>query len=150
MADWTSLFWAPSKSTRKAAVNVSSFNGRFAGVGGFVNISQSASRVVFCCSFRAGGLKVEAEAGVLRIAQEGAHCKFVQKIAQVCFHGPTALKNGQEVLFVTERAVFRLTLNGLELVEIAPGIDLQTEILDQMEFTPRVENISCMPSDCFQ
>jgi len=133
----------------EGSVNVSSFNGRFAGVGGFVNISQSASRVVFCCSFRAGGLQVETEDGVLRVVHEGAHCKFVKKITQVCFHGPTALQSGHEVLYVTERAVFRLTSSGLELVEIAPGMDLQSQILDQMQFAPIVKNLQKMPDDCF-
>ena len=133
----------------EGSVNVSSFNGRFAGVGGFVNVSRSASRVVFCCSFRAGGLQVEAAGGVLRVVQEGAHCKFVKEIAQVCFHGPTALINGQEVLYVTERAVFRLTIEGLELVEIAPGMDLETQILDQMQFSPIVKKMQKMPDDCF-
>jgi propionate CoA-transferase len=133
----------------EGSVNVSSFAGRFAGVGGFVNISQSAKRVVFCCTFRAGGLQVEAESGVLQIVQEGAHCKFVNEIAQVCFHGPTALVRGQEVLYVTERAVFRLTQNGLELMELAPGIDLQTQVLQQMEFAPRVESYAEMSPECF-
>lgn len=133
----------------EGSVNVSSFAGRFAGVGGFVNISQSARRVVFCCTFRAGALRVGMENGELQILNEGKHCKFVEKIEQVCFHGPTALARGQEVLYVTERAVFRLTPQGLQLIELAPGIDLQTQILDQMEFAPQVEKYFPMDAKYF-
>lgn len=121
----------------EGSVNVSRFAGRFAGVGGFVNISQSARRVVFCCPFRAGGLEIAMEGDRLRVIQEGRHQKFVRRVDQVGFHGPTALARGQEVLYVTERAVFRLAGNGrLELVETAPGIDVRTQVLDQMEFAP--------------
>jgi propionate CoA-transferase len=120
----------------EGSVNVSRFAGRFAGVGGFVNISQSARRVVFCCPFRAGGLEVSQADGALKIEREGRHRKFVTRVDQVCFHGPTALARGQEVLYVTERAVFRLTSGGLELLEVAPGIDRRTQVLDQMEFAP--------------
>lgn len=134
----------------EGSVNVSLFNGRIAGVGGFVNISQCAKRVVFCCSFRAGGLKVDVEDGELRILQEGQHGKFVRKVAQVCFHGPTALERGQDVLYVTERAVFRLTAEGLQLLELAPGIDLQSQVLDHMEFRPVVDQVEFMRPDCFR
>jgi propionate CoA-transferase len=133
----------------EGSVNVTTFAGRFAGVGGFVNISTAAKRVVFCCTFRAGGLQVAWEGGELKIVQEGRHCKFVQQIPQVCFHGPTALERGQEVLYVTERAVFRLTPNGLELVEVAAGISLQEQIFNQMEFQPLVNSPTTMPGSCF-
>ncbi|MCB1078976.1 MAG: acyl CoA:acetate/3-ketoacid CoA transferase, partial [Verrucomicrobiae bacterium] len=122
----------------EGSVNVSQFAGRFAGVGGFVNISQSARRVVFCCPFRAGGLEISHDDGKLRIDTEGRHQKFVRRIAQVCFHGPSALSRGQEVLYVTERAVFRLTPDGLELIELSPGIDLRSQVLDHMKFSPLV------------
>ena len=133
----------------EGSVNVSSFAGRFAGVGGFVNISQTARRVVFCCTFRAGGLQIAVENGELRIVREGQHVKFVKRVAQVCFHGPTALKNGQEVWYVTERAVFRLTEKGVELREIAPGIDLREQILEGMEFEPPVAELKFMDASCF-
>jgi propionate CoA-transferase len=133
----------------EGSVNVSCFSGRVAGVGGFVNISQNAKRIVFCCTFRAGGLQVEANDGVLHIAREGKHCKFVKQLEQVSFHGPSALERGQEVLYVTERAVFRLTREGLELIEIAPGIDLQTQVLDLMQWQPRVSTPAVMPKQCF-
>jgi propionate CoA-transferase len=103
----------------EGSVNVASFAGRFAGVGGFVNIAQSARRLVFCCTFR---------------AKENA--KFVKRIQHVCFHGPSAVASGQQVLYVTERAVFELTTKGLKLIEITPGLDLQRDVLDQMEFQP--------------
>ncbi len=130
-------------------VNVSSRGDRFAGVGGFVNISQTAKRVIFCCTFRAGNLAVAFEDGKLRILQDGRHCKFVKRVAQVSFHGPTALERGQEVLYVTERAVFRLTRAGMELIEIAPGIELKGQILDLMEFQPRMATPDTMPLSCF-
>jgi propionate CoA-transferase len=103
----------------EGSVNVASFGDRFAGVGGFVNIAHSARRLVFCCTFR---------------AKENA--KFVKRISHVCFHGPSALARGQQVLYITERAVFELTPNGLRLVEVMAGFDVQRDVLDQMEFVP--------------
>ena len=120
----------------EGSVNVASFAGRFAGVGGFVNIAQCAKRLVFCLTLRAGDLAVAMERGRLAIVKEGRHPKFVRAIQHVCFHGPTALARGQEVLYVTERAVFQLTPRGLHLIEVAEGIDLQTQVLDQMQFAP--------------
>ena len=122
----------------EGSVNVASFAGRFAGVGGFTNISQSAKRVIFCCTFTAGGLEIDVRDGAMRVAREGQHTKFVKHIDHVCFHGPTAIERGQQVMYVTERAVFELTCDGLQLIEIAPGIDLQTQVLDLMAFTPRI------------
>ena len=120
----------------EGSVNVASFAGRFAGVGGFVNIAQCARRLIFCLTLRAGELEVAMANGRLEIVKEGRHPKFVRKIQHVCFHGPSALAWGQEVLYVTERAVFRLMPDGLQLTEIAPGIDLQKQVLDQMQFAP--------------
>jgi propionate CoA-transferase len=105
----------------EGSVNVTSFADRFAGVGGFVNIAQSARRLVFCCTFQAKGQP-----------------KFVRQIQHVCFHGPTGVARGQQVLYVTERAVFELTADGLRLIEISDGYDLKADILDQMEFKPAV------------
>ena len=118
----------------EGSVNVASMGGRFAGVGGFVNITQSARRVIFCCTMTAGGLEIAEEHGVLRIVTEGKHPKFVTSIQHVCFHGPTALKRGQVVLYVTERAVFKLTSEGLKLVEVRNGIDPQSQVLSLMQF----------------
>ena len=132
------------------SVNVSTFAGRFAGVGGFVNISTAARRVVFACTFRAGELEVAAESGALRIVREGKHAKFVPRVQQVCFHGPSALARGQQVLYVTERAVFELTPRGLALVEAAPGVDVTKDILERMEFTPELRLPRAMPAECFR
>jgi propionate CoA-transferase len=122
----------------EGSVNVTHFAGRFAGVGGFMNIAQSARRLVFCCTFRAGDLEVAVEDGKLRIVRDGKHAKFVRSLDQVSFHGPSALARGQQVIYVTERAVFELTERGLRLVEIAPGVDLEAEVLGRMEFAPEV------------
>lgn len=135
---------------QQGSVNITQYGNRFAGVGGFVNITQNARRVVFCAPFRVKGLDIEIAAGQLRIVSEGGLSKFVKRVNQVAFHGPSAIERGQEVLYVTERAVFHLTKNGLALIETAPGIDLKLQILDQMEFTPLGENPASMPTDCFQ
>ena len=106
----------------EGSVNVSQFGERFAGVGGFVNIAQSARRVIFCCPFRVGGLQIDVSGeGHLKVVTEGQHTKFVEQVAQVCFHGPSAVDRGQEVLYLTERAVFRLTPDGLALVGSCSG-----------------------------
>jgi propionate CoA-transferase len=120
------------------SVNVASIGNRFAGVGGFVNIAQNARRVVFCLTLTAGEIAVSAEAGQLRILSEGRHPKFVPELRHVCFHGPSALQRGQQVLYITERAVFELVAGGLSLVEIAPGIDLERNVLARMGFRPAV------------
>ena len=133
----------------EGSVCVSCFGERFAGVGGFVNIASHARRVVFCSTFRASGLKVASDGASLRIVTEGQHCKFVPRVRQVCFHGPSALGQGQEVLYVTERAVFRLTPRGLQLEEIAPGISVES-VLAGMEFKPLVESVRAMPLSCFK
>ncbi len=133
----------------EGSVNVSTFAGRFAGVGGFMNIAQNAKRVVFCCTFRAGNLAVVVEDGALRIVREGQHAKFVRRVQQVCFHGPSAVARGQEVLYVTERAVFALTRGGLELREVAPGIDARS-LLPLMEFVPASIEPRAMSGHCFE
>lgn len=133
----------------QGSVNVSSFGGRFAGVGGFVNIAQHAKRVIFCCSFRSGGLEVAMQRGGLKIVREGQHAKFVKNCKQVCFHGPSAIWRGQQVLYVTERAVFELTKQGLSLKEIAPGMLPMRDILMQMEFEPMIAAPWTMSDDCF-
>lgn len=125
-------------------VNVSRFGNRFAGVGGFVNISQNARRLVFCGTLTTDGLEVELADGQLRIVREGRVAKFVRSVDQVSFSGPVARKAKRDVVFVTERAVFRLQADGLELIEVAPGIDVQRDVLDQMEFPPIVRSVRPM------
>jgi propionate CoA-transferase len=119
-------------------VNVSKFGPKFAGCGGFINITQNAKRVVFCTTFTAGGLKVAFEDGRLKIVQEGKLKKFMKSVQQKTFSGSYALEKGTEVTYVTERAVFKLTDQGLILTEVAPGIDIQKDILNLMEFQPEV------------
>ncbi len=130
-------------------VNVSKFGRLLAGIGGFVNISQNARRVVFCGTFTTGGLETIVDNGKLVITREGNHRKFVDAVEQVSFSGKVARAAGHKVLIVTERAVFRLTADGLELIEVAPGIDLQTQVLDAMNFRPIINNVTLMRSELF-
>lgn len=125
-------------------VNVSQFGVRFAGVGGFVNISQNARQLVFCGTLTTDGLEVVFENGRLRILKEGRIAKFVKQVEQVSFSGPLARQAGQDILFVTERAVFRLQPKGLELIEVAPGIDIQRDVVERMEFTPIIRAVGQM------
>jgi propionate CoA-transferase len=130
-------------------VNVSKFGSRVAGVGGFVNITQTARRVVFCGTFTAGGLEVEVGGGRLRIVKEGTQKKFIRRVEQVSFNASQARSRDQQVLVVTERAVFRLVPEGLELVEVAPGVDVERDVLGQMEFRPLVRSVRPMPARAF-
>lgn len=131
-------------------VNVSKFGTRFAGVGGFVNISQSARRLVFCGTFTSGGLEISTDGGRLTVLREGDARKFVREVEQLCFNAARARQRGQHVLYVTERAVFQATGDGLELMEIAPGIDLERDILAPMEFRPVIRRARPMPDHVFR
>ena len=139
----------------KGCINVSRFGPRIAGCGGFINITQCTNKVFFCGTFTAGGLKVKVEDGKVVIAQEGKQKKFVKSVEQITFNGDIANERGQKVMYITERCVFVLKEDGLHLTEIAPGIDLQTQILDQMEFEPIIDrdengNIALMPAALFE
>lgn len=125
-------------------VNVSHFADRLVGVGGFVNISQNAKRLVFCGTFTTGGLETSIEGGRLIIEKEGSIHKFVQQVDQVSFSGQLAKETGRKILYITERAVFQLTTDGLELIEIAPGIDLENDILRKMELKTSVRDLKPM------
>jgi len=130
-------------------VNVSRFGERIAGVGGFVNISQTAKRLVFCTTFTSGGLTVADGADGLVISREGTHRKFVAMVDQISFNAQRARRLGQEVLYVTERAVFRLGAEGLELIEVAPGINVRRQVLDALPFAPQISALKTMPATAF-
>jgi len=126
-------------------VNTSRFGGRLNGCGGFIDISQNARAVVFAGTFTAGGLEVAIEDGKLRIVKEGRARKFVRNVEQITFSGKFAASKSQPVIYVTERCVFQLTREGLELIEVAPGIDIERDILPHMDFKPIV--VKPLPMD---
>jgi len=119
-------------------LNVSKFGPKFAGAGGFINITQNAKKVFFLGTLTAGGLEVAVEGGKLKIVKEGEVKKFVKAVEHKTFSGEYAAQVGQTVMYITERAVFTLTKEGLELTEIAPGVDLKKDVLDLLEFKPVV------------
>jgi propionate CoA-transferase len=131
-------------------LNVSKFGARLSGAGGFINISQNAKKVVFVGTFLCGEMKLEVAGGKLCIVKDGKTRKFVKEVEQRTFSGEHAAKHNQPVIFITERCVFRLTAAGLELVEIAPGVDLDRDILGNMDFAPLVSpQLSVMDARIF-
>jgi propionate CoA-transferase len=119
-------------------VNVSKLAGVTVGPGGFIDIAQNARKVVFCGTFDAKGTELLLGDGTLRIVRHGEVTKFVREVEQITFSGREALKRSQTVVYVTERAVFRLTPDGVTLTEIAPGVDLRRDVLERMQFAPHV------------
>ncbi len=132
-------FLGAAEVDREGNVNVSKFGPRFVGPGGFINISQASKNIIFVGTFTAGGLKATVEDGKVKIEQEGRERKFIDRVEQKTFSGRYAAKNKQPVLYVTERCVFRLREEGLTLEEIAPGIDIERDILALMGFKPIID-----------
>jgi acyl CoA:acetate/3-ketoacid CoA transferase len=122
----------------EGSVNVSKLGGMTVGPGGFIDIAQNAKKVVFCGTFDAKGTELRIGGGRLGLVRHGEVTKLVAKVEQITFSGPVALKSAQDVIYVTERAVFRLTAGGLVLTEVAPGIDARRDVLARMAFNPLV------------
>ena len=132
-------------------VNISRFGSKIVGIGGFINISQNAKRVVFGGTFTSGGLEIRSGDGTLKVEREGKHRKFVSAIEQVCYNAEFAEREGRTAIFVTERAVFRAVDGTLELIEVAPGIDIDKDIFPHMAFKPRLApNIERMDARLFR
>ncbi|UEL46410.1 acyl CoA:acetate/3-ketoacid CoA transferase [Terrisporobacter hibernicus] len=129
-------FLGLAQCDKEGNINVSKFGPKIAGCGGFINITQNSREIVFCGAFSAGGLKVKASNGKLEIIQEGKNKKFIDAVEQITFSGNVSKENNKKVIYITERAVFELRKEGLVLTEIAPGVDLQNDILKQMDFEP--------------
>lgn len=143
-------FLGAAQLDKEGNVNVSRFGGRPAGQGGFIDISQTSKKIVFCTYFKTKGFKGIIEDHELQITQEGQVSKFVDTVEQITFNGKLAREREQEVVIVTERCVFKLVKDGVMLTEIAPGIDLQRDILEQMGFEPVIsENLKLMDARIF-
>ena len=143
-------FLGLAQADKEGNVNVSRFSGRAVGIGGFINVANGTKAVVYCGSFTAGGLKVATGDGELHVVQEGKQKKFLEHVEEISFSGPYAAGSGQRVLYVTERAVFELRDGNMTLVEIAPGVDLERDVLGQMNFAPVVAaDLALMPSEIF-
>jgi propionate CoA-transferase len=138
-----------AEADRRGNVNASRFGRRLSGCGGFINISQNSRKVIFLGTFTSSGLEIAIDDGRERIVNEGKYAKFVDRVGQITFSGKFAAENDQEVLYITERCVFRLTDAGLELTEVAPGIDIERDIIARMPFAPQVNEPVEMDASIF-
>ncbi|NWL75842.1 acyl CoA:acetate/3-ketoacid CoA transferase [Pseudomonas taiwanensis] len=143
-------FLGLAQADAEGNLNVSRFGSRLAGAGGFINISQNAKAVVFVGTFSTGSQDIRIEDGALRIVKDGDVRKFVREVEHRTFAGRLAAESGKPVLYVTERCVFRLTTEGLELIEIAPGVELERDILQRMDFRPIVREPKLMDARLFR
>lgn len=135
----------------KGDINVSKFGERIAGCGGFIDISQSTKNIYFCGTLTAGGLKEKIEDGELVIIQEGKRKKFLKELDQITYSAEYGLESGQNVAFITDRCVMKPSDKGLVITEVAPGVDIQKDIIDQMEFEPIVaEDVKIMDIRLFK
>lgn len=132
-------------------VNVSKLNGRSTGPGGFINITQNCKNIIIMGTFTSGGLQTEINDGKLRIVNEGKYKKFKENVAEITLSSKYTLENKINIIYITERAVFKLNNECLlELIEIAPGIDLEKDILANMDFKPVIsKNLKLMDSRIF-
>jgi acyl CoA:acetate/3-ketoacid CoA transferase len=143
-------FLGMGEADAEGNVNVSHLGGTLIGPGGFIEIAQYAKKLVFCGCFDAQGTRLSWSDGRLTVVQPGKVRKFVKRVDRITFAGSYARETGQEVLYVTERAVFRLEGEGLTLIEIAPGIDIERDILPYMDFRPAIGTVATMPQSVFQ
>ena len=130
-------------------VNLSRFNGRIAGSGGSISISSKSKKAIFCGTFTAGA-KYEIGDGKIKITQEGKAKKFVKNVEEITFNGKLAVDEGHPIMYVTERAVFVLKEDGMHLTEVAPGIDIEKDILPMMDFTPIMDDVKLMDERIFK
>jgi propionate CoA-transferase len=136
---------------RRGNVDVGRFGATTAGTGGIIDISQGAACVYFLGTFISGGQRIRIQGGALEIEREGTRRKFVDRVQRLTFNGACATERGQQIFYVTERAVFRLTGTGLELIEIAPGVQVEKHILRSMAFEPRIaSNLRLMDGRIFR
>ncbi|MCW5964450.1 MAG: hypothetical protein KIT83_10465 [Bryobacterales bacterium] len=142
-------FLGMGEADAEGNVNVSHLGGNLIGPGGFIEIAQNAKKVVFCGTFDAQGSQLQWAGGRLSIVQPGKVHKFVRQVERITFAASYARGTGQEVLYITERAVFRLAEEELELIEVAPGIDIERDILPFMDFHPAVRSVGLMPVEVF-
>ena len=143
-------FLGLAQADKEGNLNVSKFGPYLAGAGGFINISQNAKKIYFLGTFTAGDFEMSVTDGKLGIERDGKSRKFVNAVEHRTFSGPFAANDDKEVLYITERCVFRLTKQGLELIEIAPGVDIKRDILDKMDFEPVVRHPREMDPRIFQ
>jgi propionate CoA-transferase len=145
-----SAYLGMAEADRYGNVNASRFGRRLTGCGGFINISQNSHKVIFLSTFSSSGLEIEIADGRVRILKEGKIVKFVDRVGQITFSGRHAAEKNQDVLYITERCVFKLTGSGIELTEVAPGIDIERDILSKMPFAPEVRDPIEMDSSIFR